>query len=369
MVICIHDTNVTMTVEIILVGYTGFVVIASFIHLIPSDYWWIRIWDFPHLQLTFLATFGLLAWAIIGPIAWPVGLIPIGLVSALLYQGWLIFPYTTLHRVQVPRFRKRANNRALVETKSIRLLTANVYMYNTQVPKMRALANRYDPDVLLVLEANEQWRQELASLEERYPYQILHPLDNTYGILFYSKLPIRHQQVRFLIQNDIPSIYTQLQLPSGEWIHFYGVHPMPPSPTEHYRSTERDAELVLVGQEARQQKEPVIVAGDLNDVAWSHTTRLFQRISGLFDPRVGRGMFSTFHARYFFIRWPLDHIFVSHHFRLISLRRLPNCGSDHFPMLVSLLCAPDPTRIDDIPQPEGDDLAEAREKVQKANES
>ena len=358
-----------MTTETVLFVYTGFIVTVSFIHLIPADYWWIRIWDFPHLQLTFLATAGLIAWGITGQYGWPFWLLPLGLVAALGYQGWLIFPYTRLHRVQVPRYRRRKKDTSQIATNSIRLLTANVYMYNTEVPKVCSLAKQFDPDILLVLEANEQWKQELASLEERYPYRILHPLANTYGLLFYSKFPIRNQKVRFLIQDEIPSVYTQIQLPSGVWVHFYGVHPMPPSPTEHYRSTERDAELVLVGREARQQKEPVIVAGDLNDVAWSHTTRLFQRISGLFDPRVGRGLYSTFHARYFFMRWPLDHIFVSHHFNLISLRRLPNCGSDHFPMLVNLLYAPDPTRLDEIPQPEGDDLAEAEEKIEKANES
>ena len=89
---------------------------------------------------------------------------------------------------------------------------------------------------------------------------------------------------------------TGVRLRSGEDIVLIGVHPEPPSPTEADSSLPRDAELVLLGREIANEARPVIVAGDLNDVAWSRTSRLFRRLSGLIDPRVGRGFYNSFHA-------------------------------------------------------------------------
>lgn len=351
-----------------LIWYSSFVIIISFAHLIRLDYWWIRIWDFPHLQTAVLTLIGLMAWLVLGQAAeGPVMLLPIGLVAALLYQGWLMYPYTPLHRKEVRTASRRKGGRA-ADSDTVRLLTANVYQENTQMPDVLKLINKHQPDVVLLLETNQAWKQAMQPIEADFPYRVLCPLENTYGLLFYSRLPMLSHKLRFLIQDDIPSIYAQLAMASGQRVHFYGVHPMPPSPTEHYRSTERDAELLLVGKEARQRSGPIIIAGDLNDVAWSHTTRLFQRVSGLLDPRIGRGLFSTFNANYFFLRWPLDHVFVSHHFKLAQLRRLPNCGSDHFPILVSLTYQPDPHRTDALPEPEDDDLEETENIIEKATQ-
>ena len=146
----------------------------------------------------------------------------------------------------------------------------------------------------------------------------------------------------------------------------YGLHPEPPAPAEADTSLPRDAELVMIAREVAAADQPAIVAGDLNDVAWSHTSRLFRRLSRMLDPRIGRGMFNSFHARYWFLRWPLDHVFVSDDFVLHAIRRLPAFGSDHFPILITVAYAPKAAEAQEAPEPDADDQAEADDKLERA---
>ena len=89
-----------------------------------------------------------------------------------------------------------------------------------------------------------------------------------------------------------------LKLPSGQLVKTWGLHPKPPVPAENDRSTARDKELMKVAFKAKRETLPVIIMGDLNDVAWSYVTGLLSKTSGLLDPRRGRGFYSTFSSYY-----------------------------------------------------------------------
>ena len=198
-----------------------------------------------------------------------------------------------------------------------------------------------NPDIVLLVETDQDWTYSMNELKNSYTDFVEIPQDNTYGMLFYSKLRIIKHKVNHLIDPEIPSIEAFLELESGDQVKIFAIHPTPPVPNENPKSTERDAEILMVGKKVKGYDKPTLVIGDLNDVGWSYTSELFLKISGLLDPRRGRGMFSTFHAKYFFLRWPLDHIFVSKHFTLDNLKVHQSIGSDHFPISAKFSLKPD----------------------------
>jgi endonuclease/exonuclease/phosphatase (EEP) superfamily protein YafD len=210
-------------------------------------------------------------------------------------------------------------------------MTANVLASNRNAEKLLEMVRTFDPDILVTLESNLWWQQRLDMLEEEYPFTIKCPSENLYGMHVYSRFVLQEESDR-ISGRTAHSLHACPGCVAvgrrGARTHF--LHPEPPSPQHKKDSSERDAELVVVAKIVAKTDTPTIVTGDLNDVAWSTTTRLFRKISGLLDPRVGRGMFNTFHADYWFLRWPLDHLFHSSHFTLAEIHRLTGFGCGSF---------------------------------------
>ena len=305
-------------------------VAGTLLSLSRRPHWIFRMWDFPRVQLATLAAIGGAGLSLFGKkrdraLAGASG-------AVIAWQFSHILTYTRLHRRTVKRVREHEPEQCIT------LLMTNVRMENEQHDLVLATIEREDPDVVLAVEVDHRWDEALAPLVEKYPHHVRHPQDNWYGMVLYSKLELLEPRVDFLVQDDIPSIHTRLCLRSGVEVTLHGLHPRPPEPIRDQPSSPRDAELVLVGRAiAEEQRQgPTIVAGDLNDVAWSPTSELFVRISKLLDPRAGRGFYNTYNANNPLFRYPLDHVFHSNHFKLVRIERLPHVGSDHFPILIEL---------------------------------
>lgn len=333
--------------------------------LIRRDEWWFRGADFPRLQILALGMLALILM-LFWPEPWDIWreILLVGLIAALAFQLKMVLPYTVLWKKQV----KKVRGHQLNPERQISVIVSNVLTPNHQYHLLLAEVEKYQPDLVLTLESDLRWEQALSALGDDYPYRVAVPLNNLYGMHLFSRLPLHGTQVKFILSDEIPSIHTAVTLRSGETVQLYCLHPKPPSPTEAKDSTLRDAELLIVGDQIKDLDESCIVMGDLNDVAWSRTTRLFQRISGLLDPRVGRYFVNTFHADYPVLRWSLDHIFHSTDFALVKMKRLAHVGSDHFPVYVSLQTGRVFAQIQQELEQSDADEREAQEAIQEGIE-
>jgi endonuclease/exonuclease/phosphatase (EEP) superfamily protein YafD len=318
-----------LKISIYIISFVHFVTIV--LALIKKDFWIFRIFDYPRMQKfvilslllsTFIFVFknnlSLTDWILI-----------FLLVISLIYLAFLILPFTVLGKKMIKQEKAHSS-------KVIKVLVANVYQENQKYAKLLDLVSLKDPDIVFLVETNHQWHEKVKKLVAKYPYTIEVPKENTYGMLFFSKYKISSSQVKYLIDPEVPSIETDVEF-DGQIIRIFALHPTPPTPNENLYSTDRDAEILTVAKHVMKLTQPCMVIGDLNDVAWSYTTELFLKTSGLLDPRRGRGCFNTFHAKYPLLRWPLDHFFVSAHFKLIDIRVESPIGSDHFPISISLV--------------------------------
>lgn len=342
-----------------LLSLIGVYLTVSFLGSLRFKHWIFRASDYPRPQICLMGLFCLPCVFYLNVTAfwqWSLGLAVLIFVSL---QLRLVLPYTRLWPKQVMAAK-------LPSRHTLSALSANVLMSNRNYGRFIDLVKQYDPDLVVALEGDQGWDEALKALHPSYPHRICHPMDNRYGIHLFSRYEFSKLDIDHLFSDEIPSIHGKILVPGIGAVALHCLHPEPPSPTEAEDSLLRDAEILMVAERINDHKLPTLLLGDLNDVAWSRTTRLFLRISGLLDPRIGRGFFNTFPAAVPFFRWSLDHVFHSPDFKLVHIKRLPDIGSDHFPIFTCL--SYEPALCQPQSEPTEDQIEEADETVDNANE-
>jgi len=303
--------------------------IGTLIPMFRTKTWWLRAWTYARIQILCLTGLTLFVWlTLFGLEPYWTGLMLVGSLLIVILCLRDILPFTFLGKEQTPKISLGPGQN------SVKLFVGNVLMDNTSHQGLLDMIEDVSPDIIFLVETDDKWRNYMSPLENRFKHKYLLPLPDFNGMLFYSRFPILDIQERYLVQDHIPSLTFELDAGDGERIKFYGLHPRPPRPEDD--TADLDKELENVAKEVDKSSMPIIVTGDLNDVGWSTTTKRFLRMSGLKDPRRGRGLFNSYNAKNPLVRWPLDHVFHSNHFGLISLKRMPAFGSDHFPIFIEL---------------------------------
>ncbi|WP_378944776.1 endonuclease/exonuclease/phosphatase family protein [Paracoccus sp. R86501] len=309
-----------------------------------SNIWWIRALDFPRLQIAIAAAVVMVA-GLFMPGASRIA-VPVLMAAALCYQVARIFPYTVFASPELEL--------AAEGPDQLRVLSTNVLMENDRHDLMLERIRQYDPDILLLMETDQAWLDAMEPALTNYTTVVRQPQDNYYGMIFATRLTASEARIVHLTDDQTPSLFAKLTSSEGRKFRFVGLHPRPPVPGED--TEKRDRQIYYAAKFASSSDEPLVVAGDFNDVAWSDTSRSFKHVGQYLDPRIGRGMYASFDANRWWLRFPIDQLYVTEGIAVTSLQRLDPIGSDHFPMAATLNMDPEVAeRLNITPAPISDD--------------
>ncbi|NJK73524.1 MAG: endonuclease/exonuclease/phosphatase family protein [Microcoleus sp. SU_5_6] len=225
------------------------------------------------------------------------------------------------------------------ETHDLRILLSNVYVRNRSYEKVLSLVSEEKPDIAIFQEVAPDWAQQLQALSSTFPYSFQIPNDQ----IIYSRFPLNRPALFGFVLK--PSIAVNLTIDRQD-ITLVVTHPLPPLPS-FFES--RNQQLLDVGRYIQQQKNPVILMGDLNTTMWSPYYHKLIQDTGLENARNGFGLLPTWpvpnpYASTFLKRSPIaslfkipiDHCLLNSLIKVTTIHSGPSVDSDHLPLIVDL---------------------------------
>ena len=216
---------------------------------------------------------------------------------------------------------------------TVRLVHVNINYYNRDLESSLEFFRETDPDVLVIVEANERLMAALEPLQERLPHVFVETRGR-FGVALLSRYPMAAQSVYFTSHN--PSVVAVIDTPHGP-LRVVGTHPR--SPASAGRARRRNAQLEALASFVRVGSEPTVLLGDLNTTPWGHAFRALVAESELRDSSRGVGFQWSWPASFWPLAIPIDHALVSEDVRVLDRRMGPPVGSDHLPLVLDIALA------------------------------
>lgn len=237
-------------------------------------------------------------------------------------NGVVVVPYSYAGRTSVPAV-----------SQTLRVMLMNVHTGNRRHELVESTIRNYDPDLVVLLEVNNEWMSRLTEVLARYPQVCQEPREDNFGIALLSKLPLEDPKIVELGQAEVPSVTAAFRF-ADRTFRILGTHPLPPANREQSRL--RNQQLEALAEFVAARDGPVIVLGDLNITPWSPHFQKLVRRTGLTDSARGFGWQTTWPANFFPLRIAIDHGLLSPDLCVVARSVGPNIGSDHLPLVMDL---------------------------------
>ena len=214
------------------------------------------------------------------------------------------------------------------------LLLANVLSSNTEFERLFELLDEENPDVIALLEVSPDWLVELDALRADYPYSYAEARDGNFGIALFSRLPITSANHVDSPPFGHPTINASLTV-GEETLHLVATHPMIPVGKKIYEA--RNEQLESLPGLLQKPAGATVLIGDLNTAMWEPSYRALEEATGLRNSRRGFGILPTWPTFMPFAMIPIDHVLVSREIGVKRVHTGRRIGSDHLPLIVTLV--------------------------------
>lgn len=221
--------------------------------------------------------------------------------------------------------------------RTYRVLLANVNTSSTSYDLVKQYIESNAPDYVLLEEVDALWWDEFRSLETAYPYTVVEPRSDNFGIALLSKHRFITSSVVYLGGAGLPSALARVRTDDGRALTILGTHPLPPFSAKH--SEYRNEQLAAIPGVLSEVEVPILVVGDLNTSPWSPYFRRLLKDGGLRDSSVGFGFQPTWPTHIWPLLMSLDHCLYLEGVAIVGRFVGPNIGSNHYPLIVDFALA------------------------------
>ena len=279
------------------------------------------------MVLDWIGTFQLqivtLMWAVIFFLCWKKQVIRAGLLSLL-----ILWPTWGLASIYLP------SNQAQASTRSIRILTLNVYDPSNAYEEALALIEKEAPDMVGLVEFDSDWEEAFDGQMQNYPYRLGPHRD----CVIFSRFPINDRGNSTKQAGNplpLPGLFCEFEC-DGQPVYFMLVHATSPKSITDMAS--RNAQINGIQQQLQLASVfgHVVMAGDFNATTQSFALQTMLQKTGFRDSRQGFGLLHSWPTWFWPISICIDHCFVSEGVVVENRQTAKSVGSDHLAVISDL---------------------------------
>jgi endonuclease/exonuclease/phosphatase (EEP) superfamily protein YafD len=243
--------------------------------------------------------------------------------------GWLINAAAL-----VPHAKNWATPESSATSRVWTFASINLLQGNREPARVVRYVEETKPDILVFQEVTERLVKELEPLYDEYPYRVIRPAKDQFGMaLFARERPLEETVEAVGNRAGDLALFTRW-VSSDRKFALIAVHP--DKPDKEWKTINRAQYFENIArwvEESRRRGDAVVVLGDFNATPWSRSMQTFLAETNLRNAHDGHIFRASWNVRRP-ERLLIDHAMLSENWALHRCEIGPDVGSDHRPLLV-----------------------------------